>query len=284
MQPTGVVAMRTLPSVGDYSGLHCSGNIAVVLSDTAKSITAQGDSALLPYLVANIEAGTLYIRFDNVVIKKGLKSLKPFALSYEVERIEPDGTRVNIGVKKYDLFAVVTVPQSAGLQSITTTNSSSVFATRMLEAEQCSLTAANSSEIDVMVAAGQLSVDASNSGAIDATVIADTITLSASNSSDVDLKLRAKNIEATLTNSSEVKMEGDAEVLRGELSNSSELEADELTTQQCELTMTNSSEAAVLCHRHLKADLSGSAGLIYDGSCTTDISTSGKSSAYSKKH
>ncbi|MBO4599106.1 MAG: DUF2807 domain-containing protein [Bacteroidales bacterium] len=113
---------------------------------------------------------------------------------------------------------------------------------------------------------------------------ADNVEIVLSGSSDIEGSVAATNLSITLSGSSDATLEGQVGKLILALSGSSDLEKKmvgnhyALSCDECEGTISGSSEAYIHCDGNIKVKVSGSSSLHYTGyATTTGSSTSGSS-------
>jgi phage shock protein PspC (stress-responsive transcriptional regulator) len=110
------------------------------------------------------------------------------------------------------------------------------------------------------------SITAKNSSTVDSdSIIATTTTLTLLNSSTANINYQTENLVLDLQNSSNANLKGDSLYLKAHLENSSRLAAENLTVQNAELKMANSSYARVNVKQTLKYDSKNSSQIYYVG-------------------
>lgn len=113
---------------------------------------------------------------------------------------------------------------------------------------------------------------------------ADDVEIVLSGSSDIEGKVTASILSITLSGSSDANLEGQVDKLKVALSGSSDIE-DRVTENryalgcdECDGTISGSSEAYIHCDGNISVKVSGSSKLHYTGNATTNGSSSSGSS------
>jgi hypothetical protein len=124
-------------------------------------------------------------------------------------------------------------------------------------------------------------VSLTGSGDIDSesTINADNFEIGVTGSGDVNLEITANTIDADITGSGDIEVRGNTTSLEVSVKGSGDFNGAGLRSQNTDATVSGSGDVTVYASKYLKARVSGSGGIKYDGNPEkTDTKVSGSGS------
>lgn len=108
-------------------------------------------------------------------------------------------------------------------------------------------------------------------------IISDNIVLNASSGSDQDLALKAKAVNCSASSGADIKLNGSATTITSNASSGAHINAEKLTTKNCQANASSGADINLNCHKTINAEASSSADISYSGN-PTDVTVSESSS------
>ena len=243
---------------GSYTELCVENVFEVTVSDAVSQITVTTDENVMPKVVVKKDGDKLKIH------------LKPLS--------------INLGT---DLELKVLLPYNAGLKSVDLSGASEFHSEYGLAAEKVEVELSGASEFYCDIEATEVDVELSGASDFLGDIVADDIDMSLSGSSSIKGNVTATELDLDLSGASDATLTGQTNMIKLDLSGASNIKKTIIGTQyslscdQCEGSMSGSSDAYIYCDGSIKVSLSGASGLHYTGNAaTTGSTTSGGSNIF----
>jgi hypothetical protein len=246
---------------GSYTALEVHNAFEVTVSDAVDVVTITVGENVMPKVVVEVVDNTLKIR------------LKPM-------------TNILGGEMK------ALIPYNANLTSVDMSGASEFHSKYVLEGEKVEVELSGASDFYGDIDADEVDIDMSGASNFYGDILADEIDMNLSGSSDIEGHVTANELDIELSGGSDATLEGQVETLKIDLTGSSNIVKKvvgnryALACNQCEGSMSDSSDAYIHCDDRICVDLSGTSHLHYTGEgissgCST---TSGGSSISGPEH
>ncbi len=184
-------------------------------------------------------------------------------------RVSKSGDKLNIYLKGWSTNRgkemTVILPYNADLKKVSLSGASGFHTDYPIVAQEVEVDLSGSSDFYGDIEAGEVEMDLSGSSSLKGSVVASKLDLDMSGASDVNIAGLVSTLKIDLTGSSSIE--------KAYNGNKYALECD-----QCEGSLSGSSDAYIHCDGSITVSLSGSSDLHYTGSASTrGCSTSGSS-------
>lgn len=231
---SGKVIAETRNIQEEFDKIHVSSNIEVELEQSPNyQITVEADDNLIPYVLTEVEQGTLRIRFDKVSITNTKE------------------------VKVY-----VKMPNISGLKA---TSSSEIEAKSDIKSESLTVFLGSTAEIKLLdVRAKYVTVEATSSSDIQINQIyAFELNANITSTADFEAFVEADRINVKASSSSDVELKGKALDFFVEASSTATINARDLIANNITATASSSSTIKVFPVVSLKAQASSTGDIYY---------------------
>lgn len=238
---------------GTYTALEVGSAFEVTVSDAVNVVTVTVGENVMPKVVVEVVDNTLKIY------------LKPAVNFYGGE-----------------MKAIV--PYNAHLTSVDLSGASEFHSEYGLYGEKVEVELSGASDFYGNIDADEVNIDLSGSSNFYGTVDAEKIGMNLSGSSDIEGVVLATDLDLTLSGASDATLMGQVANLKIDLAGASDIEKKvvdnryALVCDNCEGSMSGSSNAYIHCDGTIKVNLSGASDLYFTGNAFTgDSTTSGGS-------
>ena len=235
---------------GAYTELEVEDAFDVTVSDAATQITITAGERVMPNVVVEIIENTLKIYLK--------------------------GWHTNLGSDM-----TVILPYNADLMSVDLSGASEFHSEYGLEGEKVRVELSGASEFYCDIDADEVDIDLSGASDFYGDVLADEIDMDLSGSSNIKGYVEAFDLNLEMSGASDATIEGQVGTLKIDLSGASNIikkvveNRYALACDNCEGTMSGSSDVYIHCDGNIKVNLSGASDLHFTGNAfTADSSTS----------
>lgn len=229
---------------GPYTALEVHNAFEVTVSDAVDVVTITVGENVMPKVLVEVVDNTLTIR------------LKPRTNFFGGE-----------------MKAII--PYNANLTSVDMSGASEFHSEYGLEGEKVEVELSGASDFYCDIDADEVDIDLSGASNFYGDILAAKIDMDLSGSSDIEGDVTAEELELDLSGGSDATLEGQVEMLKIDLTGSSNIVKKvvgnryALACDQCEGSMSGSSDAYIHCDDRICVNLSGSSHLHYTGSGTS---------------
>lgn len=246
-------------------------NIRVV-SSRDYSITMNVENDLKDYIQAYVKNHTLYLKLDEKSmpsdIKKkyrGRRASSP-TLDATVYMAEPLAS-----VKLSGSSTLAVEDDIEGRSFVLDLSENSRVTKLLVDADNVTVTMAGKTEADIVVYADNLKLNAAGNSKVTLEQDTQQMEVVAGGSTQIDVEGETLDVQVTSSGSSKTVLRGKTNGLDVTGSGSSSVDALNLKTSECSVTLSNSSKVYEAATETVHVDLSGNSTLVFDGTPVFDI-------------
>lgn len=241
---------------GAYTALEVEDAFNVMVSETATQVTITAGENVMP----------------NVVVETIENTLKIYL----------EGWHTNLG---NDMTVIL--PYNFDLRSVDLSGASEFHSEYGLEGDKVEVELSGASDFYCDIDADEVDIDLSGASDFHGDILADEIEMDLTGSSSIKGYVEALDLYLDMSGSSDATLEGQVGKLKIDLNGASDIiktingNRYGLACNQCEGSMSGSSNVFIHCDGTIKVNLSGSSDLHYTGNAsTTGCNTTGGSDVY----